>query len=178
MGFKTKITTLFLGFGLVAGLISAHGAQARSIRLNADLKAYLQKSLSPDSPKDIKLNGPTHVAVAIISGKSGPVWLAYVSGGSHCNHGCELHFLEQHGHKINDLGTSLRIKRPIVLLKTKTKGYSDLAVFFAGGGPKTGYVKLQFDGQHYPSDPSQLPLLTSLIEGGLIINTDNDGEML
>lgn len=64
------------------------------------------------------------------------------------------------------------VQNPIIISKEKTNGWNDIIMQVFGGGSEFSYVKMEFDGEKYPSNPSTSPKLEekSVIEGVAIIS--------
>lgn len=64
------------------------------------------------------------------------------------------------------------VRNPIIISESKTNGWNDIIMQVSGGGSKTGFVEMKFNGEHYPSNPSTEPNLEegSVVEGVAIIS--------
>lgn len=64
------------------------------------------------------------------------------------------------------------VRNPIIISKEKTNGWNDIIMQVSGGGAEYSYVKMKFDGEKYPSNPSTSPKLEtkSVVEGLAIIS--------
>lgn len=64
------------------------------------------------------------------------------------------------------------VQNPIIISKEKTNGWNDIIMQVFGGGAEHSYVKMQFNGNGYPSNPSTSPKLKekSVVEGVAIIS--------
>lgn len=51
------------------------------------------------------------------------------------------------------------VNNPIIVSNKKSNGWHNLNLYVSGGGIKSNYHVVRFDGQKYPSNPSLLPIL-------------------
>jgi hypothetical protein len=66
-------------------------------------------------------------------------------------------------------------------LKQKSYGWRDIGAWVQGGGIQPGYeAVLQFDGKHYPANPSVAPAkrLDKEVAGTVVVPKDVIGELL
>lgn len=88
--------------------------------------------------------------------------LAYVMGPMVCGSGgCNLYVLAPDG---GNGGEGWRVvtrtsvtRTPVGVMTTSTNGWRDLAVSIGGGGAAAGWVRLTYDGQTYPTNPTAPP---------------------
>ena len=81
--------------------------------------------------------------------------LAYVVGPTVCGSGgCSLYVLSGGSEGWSVLARTSVTQTPIGVLDTSTGGWRDLAVSVGGGGAPAGWVRLAWDGQSYPSNPT------------------------
>ncbi len=65
------------------------------------------------------------------------------------------------------------VRNPIIVQDKKTNGWRNIIMYVSGGGIKSSYKMLTFDGEKYPSNPSVQPdVENGVIEGTGIINDD------
>ena len=64
------------------------------------------------------------------------------------------------------------VQNPIIISEEKTNGWNNIIMSVSGGGVEPFYVKLDFDGEKYLSNPSTAPKVEegSVIEGTAIIS--------
>ena len=86
--------------------------------------------------------------------------IVFVSGNSVCGTGgCEVLIFKGDG-KDYELITEMSVSHPPVFVgRTKTKGWSDLLMEVYGGGIKSYFASLKFDGKSYPENPTVEPAL-------------------
>lgn len=60
------------------------------------------------------------------------------------------------------------VQNPVLISENKTNGWNDIIMQVSGGGAESSYVKMQFDGDNYPSNPSLAP---ELDESSAVIGT-------
>lgn len=85
--------------------------------------------------------------------------LVYAEGPENCGSGgCDLYVLAR-GVTGWRVVTDMSVTRlPLRVLRAKSHGWHDLSVHVAGGGILPGYdVRLRFDGNHYPDNPTVPP---------------------
>ncbi|WP_425448275.1 hypothetical protein [Dethiothermospora halolimnae] len=66
------------------------------------------------------------------------------------------------------------VNNPVIISNNKTNGYKDIIMHVAGGGVKSFYAFLKYDGNTYPSNPSVQPKLErgTMVEGIAIVADD------
>ena len=86
--------------------------------------------------------------------------IVFVSGDSICGTGgCEVLIFKGDG-KNYSLLTEMSVSRPPIFVGAmKTKGWSDLVMEVYGGGIKSYFAVLKFDGKSYPENPTVEPAL-------------------
>ena len=96
--------------------------------------------------------------------------IVYVVSPSICGTGgCNTLVLAQAGamwSKVGDISVS---RTPISVLDSETNGWHDLTLAISGGGGPSGNVRLEFDGEAYPSNASTAPPETAEAEGTELI---------
>lgn len=86
--------------------------------------------------------------------------VVFISGDEYCGTGgCEI-LIFKGGGKEFSLLTELAVSRPPIWVSVnKTKGWRDLVLLNSGGGIKSYYSILKFDGKSYPDNPTVEPAL-------------------
>lgn len=64
------------------------------------------------------------------------------------------------------------VQNPIIISEEKTNGWNNIIMQVSGGGAESSYVKIEFDGERYPSNPSMAPKVEdgSVVKGIAIIS--------
>lgn len=84
--------------------------------------------------------------------------LAYVVGPNVCGSGgCNLYVLTPDGDDWRTVTRTTVTQTPIGVLETSTGGWRDLVVSVGGGGMDAGWIKLAWDGDGYPENPTAVP---------------------
>lgn len=69
------------------------------------------------------------------------------------------------------------VRTPVFIQDETTNGWKDIVMYVTGGGIESGYHKLKFDGETYPSNPSVQPIVEEdKMKGIGIINDRIDGD--
>ncbi len=71
--------------------------------------------------------------------------------------GCNTLVLTPAGPMWSKVGEISVSRTPISVLDSETNGWKDLAISVSGGGGPSGVMRLAFDGQSYPSNPTVAP---------------------
>ncbi|MEL6747433.1 MAG: hypothetical protein AAFO79_06455, partial [Pseudomonadota bacterium] len=97
--------------------------------------------------------------------------LVYLSGETWCvRTGCTLLILRDQGRGFWPFAEIKRVKLPVVLAHTSSRGWRDLLVRTGGGGMKRMAVKLAFGGDGYPANASVLqPFLGKAVANGTVM---------
>nr|WP_307775940.1 hypothetical protein [uncultured Cetobacterium sp.] len=74
------------------------------------------------------------------------------------------------GYKV--VNTFTVIRNPILISDGRTKGWKDLIVEVYGGGIKSYFSHLMYDGRRYPSNPTVNPKVSGAINGVVILSDD------
>ena len=61
------------------------------------------------------------------------------------------------------------VNEPVCVMKTRTKGWRDLAILVSGGGAKRRHARMQFNGAVYPLNPSVEPVMQDWPEGDWVM---------
>ena len=114
------------------------------------------------------------LARADLNGARHPEALVYADDRSDCGSGgCDLYVLSEDSGAWRIVSDISITRPPIRLLPTTSHGWHDLSVFVAGGGILPGHdVRLIFDGNTYPGNPTIAPARTiSHPDGKVLIAT-------
>lgn len=105
--------------------------------------------------------------------------VAFVSGQSVCGSGgCRLYILKKSGGEYKQITKLTVVQLPIQVFSDRSHNWLDLGVGVHGGGINPGYnVRLRFNGQTYPSNPS---VQAAVVQKGMIIisNSSNTAKPL
>lgn len=97
---------------------------------------------------------------ASLNSEEVPEQFLYATAPAFCGSGgCTLFVLQKEAGKYKVVLRSTVVQLPIRLLPTKTHGWHDIAVNVSGGEIKPGAVRLRFNGERYPSNPTLAPRL-------------------
>lgn len=99
------------------------------------------------------------MAFADLNGDGSEEAIVRVTAPDFCGSGgCDLYVLEPAGSGFKMRGAISIAQPPIRILPSKTRGWSDLGIWVAGGGVIHGYeARLRFNGVTYPLNPSMAP---------------------
>lgn len=87
-----------------------------------------------------------------------PEAIAYLVGSFSCGSGgCTTLVFTPSGNGLQLVSRITVSNPPIVVSNETTNGWKNLVFPVSGGGVEPGYHVLQFDGQHYPTNPSVAP---------------------
>ncbi|QZY56421.1 hypothetical protein [Crassaminicella profunda] len=88
--------------------------------------------------------------------------------------GCSAAIFKEFDEEYKLLSNFTLVNNPIIISKNKTNGYNDLIMYVSGGGIKSFYAELKFDGTKYPQNPSMEPKVKpgTKVEGVEIIADD------
>lgn len=101
----------------------------------------------PYAVKGIDLNGDGRMEAVI-----------YLNGPVTCGSGgCSAYVLTPEGPGYREVMDASVTRAPITVLDSSTNGWRDLTVDVGGGGGPSGHVKMTFDGNSYPSNPTVAP---------------------
>jgi hypothetical protein len=117
----------------------------------AQVDAYVRKELHVSSYK---------WAEADLNGDGQAEQFVYANDRDFCGSGgCTLFVLQRQpvGYRVVLRSTVTQL--PVRLLATSSHGWRDLAVDVAGGGIHSGTVRLRFQGNKYPGNPTLAPRL-------------------
>ena len=163
------------GAFLVLG-ISFLSAQANdTAAVHNFLKSYVLKNY-PGADQ------ATRVAIAFsdLNGDGKQEAVVYMMGPNRCGTGgCHALVLSPDGSTFKVVMDASVSRLPISVLPTKSHGWHDLGVAFAGGGPGAGVAEMKFNGKTYPDNPTVPP--AKLLKGagsGKILIRETDGEPL
>ncbi len=131
-----------------SGMGHPRGLGARSVearRIEQFLCAYLP---SDGTGQPVRY----YAAMVSLHGPNSRDAIVYLVGGGYCGSGgCTTLILAEHGEHFRLVSRIMLTRPPIRVLTTRTMGWSDLAVFVAGGGNYRPYTaRLQFNWQKYP----------------------------
>lgn len=135
---------------------SAGTAQGRDAS-PAEIRDFLQDYLGDEPFVD---KSTTYSSAAIdLNGDGRKEVLVYVDGPPFCGSGgCQLYVLRTKPNGFDVFGELTLTRTPIRVLKSRTNGWRDLAVWVQGGGIQPGYEALvPFDGSAYASNPTVGP---------------------
>lgn len=120
----------------------------------------LEKALRKWNETDVSENLRYHYNTVDLNDDSKLDAIVFVSGDSICGTGgCEVLIFKGDG-KNYTLLTEMSVSRPPVFVgTTQTKGWKDLLMQVSGGGIKSYYAVLKFDGKSYPENPTVEPAL-------------------
>lgn len=104
-----------------------------------------------------------------------PEIFVYLVGSSVCGTGgCSGAIFNQEGEEYKLLSRFSLVRNPVIISNTKTNGYRDIIMHVSGGGIKSFFAQLKYDGTIYPSNPSIEPEIkpNTKLEGIAIIADD------
>ena len=150
-------------------LPAGRGADASGVRYersetarDAQLERAIRLAINAgDSARATESVGRYFYNLVDLNGDGRPEALVYLMGQEFCGTGgCNLLVFQS-----GDNGYRLRaeispVNNPIIVSRQQTRGWNDLILYVAGGGITRGYyVRLSFNGQGYPANPTVLPAL-------------------
>ncbi len=88
--------------------------------------------------------------------------------------GCSGVIFKQENGEYKVLSRFSLVNNPVIVSNTKTKGYRDLIMYVSGGGIKSFYAWVKYDGKGYPMNPSIQPKVETgtKVDGVAIIADD------
>ena len=170
MGWKRYVMLLGVLFGLLIGGVTAQAAGGTA------LTGYPQQNLPPAEESDDRLAAALQAALAgslregqivrylynrfDLNGDGQEEVFVLVLDPYFSGSGGSTALLFQPTGDAYRLVSQFRVLRPPVLVSPfSTHGWKDLIVRVSGGGSKTGWATLSFDGERYPSNPTVAPRL-------------------
>ena len=88
--------------------------------------------------------------------------IVYLLGTYSCGSGgCRTLIFQSSGSDYQLISSISLVNNPIIISNQKTAGWHDLIIYVTGGGAKSDYHLLHFNGSEYPSNPSIQPSLAS-----------------
>jgi hypothetical protein len=139
------------------------------------LKTFVRGYVNDSSP-DMR----TKIKVVRIMAANGKIeYLVYVSGQPWCGSGgCTLLILEASGSTFKVRGDLTIVRLPIRVLASTNYGHPDIGVTVQGGGVVVGYeAVLSFDGENYPSNPSEPPARKLTAIQGKMVMANTEGSV-
>ena len=109
-------------------------------------------------------------ATVDLNGDHRPEILVYATDSDDCGSGgCVLYVLSPRASTYRIVMRSTVVGLPIRLLPTKSHGWRDIGVTVSGGGiPKPHMVRMPFNGQRYPNNPT-VPPATEVAPSGKVL---------
>jgi hypothetical protein len=149
---------------------------------STNVRRFLQQYLGPDSYPSWSKSTHYFAQVVDLNGEGSNQVIVYLMNGGWCGSGgCTALILapEKSSYRVV---TRLTITwPPIRVLETRSHGWRDIGVWVEGGGIRPGYeAVLQFDGKHYPANPSVAPAkrLDKEVAGTVVVPKNVIGELL
>ncbi len=167
---------------IILSLLAAAPAGRAATRPSHDsgLKEFLRGyTRSPLSSADSTLR--VSVATVDLLGNGTQETLVYLRSQDWCGTGgCPLLVLRRDGASFKVMSKTTITRLPILILPTRSHGWSDLGVTVAGGGVMRAYVaRLPFDGSGYSRNPTMPPARRVRdLHGAIVIPADDPGEPL
>jgi hypothetical protein len=151
---KLNVVAGVVGVIVAAACLATAAAQDRDAA-PMEVRAFLQRYLG-DEPI-IDKTATYSSALVDLNGDGLKEVIVYVD--SLCGSGgCNLFVLESKKNGFDVVGALTITRPPIRVLKSRTNGWRDLAVWVQGGGIQPGYEALvPFDGSQYASNPTVAP---------------------
>jgi hypothetical protein len=163
---------------LLAALSATAVAAPPPGRLEAELKSWVQARIGRAGASEARF-AP---ALVDLNGDSAPEALVYVSGRDWCGSGgCNLYILSRNSGRWRLINSVTITNPPIRLLKTRRRGWNDIAVRVQGGGVGPPFeAVLRFDGARYPGNPTVAPAVRARqgSPGRVLIGSDADAKPL
>jgi hypothetical protein len=147
-----------------------------------DVREFLQQYVGRDSYPSY--DKPTRYLASFVdlNGSGSDEVIVYLMNGGWCGSGgCTTLILAQDKTSYRVVTRVTITWPPIRVLETKSHGWRDIAVWVEGGGIQPGYeALLQFDGEHYPANPSVGPAkrLDTQLAGTVVVPKNVVGELL
>ncbi|GGC25130.1 hypothetical protein GCM10011371_10950 [Novosphingobium marinum] len=99
--------------------------------------------------------------------------IVYVAGPMLCGTGgCSALVLTREGEHWRAVMETSISRTPVTMLDSRTNGWRDLTVDISGGGGPSGTVRLKYDGDAYPSNPSMVKGGLGAEQGAVLIPID------
>ena len=136
-------------------------------KLDAALQAYLKTTqrgaYQKVPPADYRvhqtdLNGDGHLDALVLM-------LGRYYGGT----GGRSMYIFRGGDRFQFVSRMTLVNEPVCVMKTRTKGWLDLAILVSGGGAKRRHARMQFNGAVYPLNPSVQPVMQDWPEGDWVM---------
>ena len=126
----------------------------------SDPRAQLAKALQAWSGSDALMH--FRFILVDLNDDGVPDALALLTGAEYCGPGgCRLMVLQgEHDGSFRVVSSSTVTREPIALVARRSKGWHSLIVSIAGGGVAACKVRMDFDGQRYPDNPTLAPCVT------------------
>jgi hypothetical protein len=122
---------------------------------------------------DTDLNDRFVAAFTDLNGDGKPEAIVHLTSNDWCGSGgCATLILTRDGGSWRVLTKVSVTRPPIRVLKTKSNGWRNIAVWVQGGGIQPGYeAELRFDGKAYPTNPTVDPArhVVGKAEGEIVI---------
>jgi len=104
-----------------------------------------------------------------------PEVFVYLVGPFVCGTGgCSGVIFKQENGEYNVLSRFSLVNNPVIISNNKTNGYKDIIMYISGGGIKSFFSRIKYDGKTYPINPSTQPKVESgtKVDGIAIIADD------
>jgi hypothetical protein len=168
----SRIAIVLLASVLMVATGAALGNEEKESPVHEFLRGYLKQpkdNTTRYSVAPVRLDGTTEYVLAYITGRA---WCG--SGG------CTALLLAPEGASFKVIDRITLARLPIVILGSRTNGWSDIAMPVRGGGILQGYTAiLKSDGHEYRIDPSVTPkLATKLADAGTAVPLLERGDLL
>lgn len=102
--------------------------------------------------------------------------IIYIVGSKWCGSGgCTALIAREEDNQYKLITKVTVLTPPIIVTNDKTNGYKNIIVYSIGGGIKSGYRILKYDGKRYPANPSleeSIPIGATVEGIGLMANYD------
>lgn len=110
-----------------------------------------------------------------LNGDGIPEVFVYLVGPYVCGTGgCSGVIFKQENGEYKVLSRFSLVRNPVIISNTKTNGYRDIIMYVAGGGIKSFFARVRYDGKTYPMNPSIEPKVEigTKVDGVAIIADD------
>jgi len=110
-----------------------------------------------------------------LNGDGIPEVFVYLVGPYVCGTGgCSGVIFKQENGEYKVLSRFSLVRNPVIISNTKTNGYRDIIMYVSGGGIKSFFARVRYDGKTYPMNPSIEPKVEigTKVEGVAIIADD------